>query len=162
MNTICSDNILLIFNNLSFESARQFGLTCTSHFVLYRKYICVHPILNNFKETLIKIREKEEKELATKEYLEGFTMSKIYKDLDINNVDIQQIFKPDFRSGAGRGIPMRRPPTQSSKIISKETVELAYNSYLAQLDSIIANTQKNLTLYNELSLPVLVKYLINI
>ena len=161
METIGKDCASIIFNYLPLESARALGLTCSQFFPIYRKYLCAHPTLNHFKEILIKIREKEARELVEKENLEGFFMSKIYKKLDVNYYHIEQILKPDIRRDFGRGRRQIPPPT-NVKTISKEEADLAYNAYLAALDSIITNTQQNHADYNELPLPTFVKYLIAI
>ena len=164
MDKLYQDCILIILNYLSIESARSFGLTCSKHFGVYRKYVCAHPTLNHFKEILIKIREKEAIELVDKEDLDGFTQSQIYKDLHGYSDIIHYAgdFKPDFRGlgrGQGRG---NRIPRPEPKKVSPEESDTAYKLYLKQLDSIIFNTRQNKQHYNSLLLPTFVKYLINI
>lgn len=164
MNIICNDNIMTICNYLSIESAHAFGLTCSRHFTLYRKYICKHPTLNHFKETLIKIREREIKSLVQRNNDWNFSMSPIYEKLrDKYSKNIPT--DPTDPQLQWRWQLINRPLGKSMKEwldIPQDEQEFAYQCYCKALDTIIINTQKNRELYNELPLPVFVKYLINI
>ena len=155
-DSICKDCLLLILNYLSIESARALGLTCSKFYIIYQKYVSCHPLLTHFKDILIKIQQKEEKELKTKENFERFITRKIPKNPGKN-------FYPDFRqTQAGRGILIPRAASQNSRIISKKNADIAYNLYLVQLDQIIFNTQQNREFYHSLPLPAFIKYLISI
>ena len=157
MLSLHRDCVILILNYLSLNDARTFGLTCQTLFEIYRSYLSRRADLKHFRDTLIKIQQREAERLTYEygEYANSVTYKKLRKRYSI------KIPNPNIGNRPWR-FPGEKDTIRQWLEIPEEESKLAYSEYLTKLDEIIQKAQNDSDRYNELPLPTFVKYLINI